>query len=232
MRSSELDLKRYDTDKIASQYLERYDPVLQPLLDRDVKLLELGIHKGGSLQLWRDYFQKGTIVGIDKKLPPGLVSDGRIRVFEGSQGDTAFLSRVAKETAPEGFDVIIDDASHIGSLTRTAFWHLFEHHLKPGGLYVIEDWGTGYWNDWPDGKAFRPRSSLHAAFLKVLTTLRLAADTAHSHNYGMVGLIKELVDEQGAADLTRGGWKGVATRTSKFASMTIEPSLVFVRKRA
>src|SRR5438309_8699047 len=52
------------------------------------------------------------------------------------------------ETAPEGFDVIIDDCSHIGELTRISFWHLFEHHLKPGGLYVIEDWSTGYWDSW------------------------------------------------------------------------------------
>jgi hypothetical protein len=23
-------------------------------------------------------------------------------------------------------------------------------------LYVIEDWGTGYWDDWPDGKMVDP----------------------------------------------------------------------------
>jgi len=62
-----------------------------------------------------------------------------------------FLSEVACKTAPEGFDIIIDDASHLGKLTKIAFWHLFETHLKGGGFYVIEDWGTGYWSDWPDG---------------------------------------------------------------------------------
>jgi spermidine synthase len=54
---------------------------------------------------------------------------------------------VARKTAPEGFDIIIDDASHFGDLTKIAFWHLFDNHLKPSGLYVIEDWGTGYWSD-------------------------------------------------------------------------------------
>jgi hypothetical protein len=27
-----------------------------------------------------------------------------------------------------------------------------DHHLKSGGLYMIEYWGTGNWNDWPDGR--------------------------------------------------------------------------------
>jgi hypothetical protein len=63
---------------------------------------------------------------------------------------------VARKTAPEGFDIIIDDASHFGDLTKIAFWHLFDNHLKPSRLYVIEDWGTGYWSDWTDGKNLPP----------------------------------------------------------------------------
>lgn len=55
--------------------------------------------------------------------------------------------------APGGFDIIIDDSSHIGEFTKTAFWHLVDSHLKPGGIYAIEDWFTGYWDDWSDGKA-------------------------------------------------------------------------------
>ena len=60
--------------------------------------------------------------------------------------------RKSQLQAPGGFDIIIDDASHIGELTKTTFWHLFDHHLKPGGLYAIEDWGTGYLDDFSDGK--------------------------------------------------------------------------------
>ena len=48
--------------------------------------------------------------------------------------------------------MIINDASHIGQLTRTAFWHLFDNHLKGGGLYTIEDWGIGYLDDFADGE--------------------------------------------------------------------------------
>src|ERR1043165_1425296 len=56
----------YDTDKAEhGHYLRNYEQYFQPLLDQDVKLLELGVYKGGSLLLWRDYFEKGLIVGLD-----------------------------------------------------------------------------------------------------------------------------------------------------------------------
>ena len=155
MRSAELDLGKYDTDKVENHYLDKYDPVFEPFLERELRLLELGIHRGGSLLLWRDYFPKAQIVGIDVQVGVNLLNEERISVFEGSQDDLAFLSRVAAQTAPDGFDIIIDDASHVGKLTKAAFWHLFDNHLKSSGIYVIEDWGTGYWNEWIDGKGYR-----------------------------------------------------------------------------
>jgi hypothetical protein len=65
MRSKELDLHAYDSDKIKLGYLDVYDPILAPWVDKEAKLLEIGVRKGGSLQLWRDYFPRGIIVGID-----------------------------------------------------------------------------------------------------------------------------------------------------------------------
>lgn len=149
--------------------------------------------------------------------------------------------------APEGFDIIIDDASHIGELTRIAFWHLFDNHLKPGGLYVIEDRGTGYWDDWPDGKSIslsRPAVSrlqgrllswlgviATKRHLKILSSLFHFSKTPfHCHGYGMVGFVKELVDEQGAADLTRARFDETPKRQSRFESVLITPFIVFVRE--
>jgi len=142
MRSQQLSLEHYNTDKIANRYLERYDPIVQHLVDQEITVLEIGIHEGGSLLLWRDYFPKGTIIGVDLKLPSGLSDEDRIQLFRGSQDDTAFLSKVANKTAPAGFDLIIDDASHIGALTKVAFWHLFDNHLKTCG--AVRDRGLGH----------------------------------------------------------------------------------------
>jgi SAM-dependent methyltransferase len=269
MRSKQLILEKYPTDKhdfkVLNQFMEQYDPVLEPWVHENIKLLELGIHKGGSLLLWRDYFPKGTIVGIDINVPKDFPQEERISLFEGSQTDTGFLSEVATKMAPGGFDIVIDDASHIGEFTKQSFWHLFDNHLKPGGLFVIEDWGTGYMSTWPDGKSVKlkhgylskPRSGLHqrinflinihfvmvCKFISVLSARAFRFGKGiknqyfgllppflkmpfESHSYGMVGFVKQLIDEQGAGDLTR----GKPSPKSKFSKMIIMENMVCVYK--
>jgi len=201
MRSSDLTLSQYNTDKIENHYLEIYDQIFEPLIENRIILLEIGVNKGGSLLLWRDYFPYGRIVGIDISLPQNLKPMERVKVFKGSQTDRQFLSDVAMKTAPGGYDIIIDDASHIGKFTKISFWHLFDNHLKPGGIYVIEDWGTGYWDDWPDGKSINFTKTLKSVdtkifsapvFQKILKIMKIKTPI-HCHSYGMVGFIKELV---------------------------------------
>lgn len=242
MRSTQLRLDEYYTDKISNRYLERYDPILEPWLDKPIVLLELGVDKGGSLFLWHDYFPLGTIVGIDINLPKEFKPTDRIHLFEGSQTDHTFLSGVANKVAPKGFDIIIDDASHLGELTRISFWHLFDNHLKPGGLYVIEDWGTGYWEDWPDGRGLDLEEyanwqwKARPLWMKIVNKLGLKTPpispktSVPCHSHGMVGFIKQLVDEQGASDVTKQHLKGSPKRQSKFESLLITPAIVFVKK--
>ena len=106
------------------------------------------------------------------------------------------------------------------------------------GLYVIEDWGTGYWDDWPDGKSVESNtSSISRAWSKLMTRYQIANRLSlkipiHNHSYGMVGLIKSLVDEQGAVDMTRNGLAGSPGRSSKFERMVVFPSIVFIQKAA
>lgn len=255
--TNRLDASSYDTDKaLHTHYLRRYEEYFDKLQDREVRLLELGVYKGGSLLLWRDYFQKGLIVGLDLNLVQLDDPSGRIRIYSGQQQDTRLLDRIGAETAPGGFDVIIDDCSHIGELTRISFWHLFENHLKPGGLYVIEDWSTGYWDSWFDGVSFQPRrengfnptlfglrtlmSRLYQSTLATRVPLAqkfvvglkrvLNGRQFRSHDYGLVGFIKELVDECGMADITRPDLGKPPQRRSKFQEMRISPGQVFIIK--
>lgn len=247
-----LDASEYDTDKAEHpHYVRSYEEYFRPLLDQDIRLLELGIFKGGSLLLWRDYFERGLIVGLDAQ--PVKLEDptGRIRIYQGKQQDKKLLDQIALETAPDGFDVIIDDCSHIGELTRLSFWHLFDNHLKPGGLYVIEDWSASYWDTWFDGVGFRPRSNLKFSPIRfrirsvlVRTQRRVPMlngvfRTAkrlingrqfHSHNFGLVGFVKELVDECGMADITDEDKGTPPYRPSKFREMRISPGQVFIVK--
>jgi hypothetical protein len=191
----------YETDK--SWLTPRYEQLFAPLRDRPLRLLELGVDRGGSLKMWRDYFPSGSIVGLDAE--EISLDEERIRVYRGLQQDTALLDRIGAECAPDGFDVIIDDASHIGELTRTSFWHLFTRWLAPGGIYAIEDWGTGYWRDWPDGS---PSGS------------------------GMVGFLKELVDEVGVWDRTHPTRGTPPQRAPRISRLGLSPGLAIVWKNA
>ena len=252
--------KNYDTDK-SERYLSHYQDYFGLITGNDVKLLELGVLKGGSLMLWRDYFPKGTIAGLDLNLIGLDDPTGRIRIYQGLQQDTKLLTAIAREVAPGGFDIIIDDASHVGELTRTAFLHLFEHHLKPGGIYVIEDWRTGYYRNFVDGRRYsgsrgagllrqgfqkwidsltrRVEASVRenpgsAGFLKkVLQRIRKmsAKRRFKSHDYGMVGFVKELVDELGRDIITSpvGGGSG-EQQECKLLSLEFFPGQVFVVK--
>jgi|CXWL01.1.fsa_nt_gi SAM-dependent methyltransferase len=246
---------RYQTDK--SQlvaYLDNYERWFGDLRQRPITLLELGVLDGGSLQMWRDYFPNGSIVGLD--LTPPVIDDatGRIRVYAGQQQDTDLLDRIAKENAPNGFDIVIDDCSHIASLARMSFRHLFDSHLKNGGFYVIEDWGAGYWDGWPDGSRYRTRNfsntirvperigyklasilrhNLNAWYSPFLSLVkrRLVSRNSSSHNAGMVGFVKELLDEVALSDIyhPENGMNG--SRTSMIKELAVMSSHTLVIKK-
>jgi hypothetical protein len=248
--------RRYDTDKAEHfHYLRNYEENFSERVDKEITLLELGVKSGGSLLLWRDYFPKGRIIGLD--INPIHINDptGRITTYEGKQQDTRFLDHIAQEVAPEGFDIIIDDCSHIGVLSRTSFWHLFDNHLKSGGLYIVEDWGTGYWDNWLDGVKYKEgKKSFNQTLYKMLrgvarlqqvsalnrmpllgTLLRgikrtLIRSEYRTHDYGMVGFVKELVDELGITDATKPTTDTAAALPSKFREMRIYRSHLFVTK--
>jgi hypothetical protein len=243
----------YDTDKAdLKHYFAAYEAYFAPFEEKEVVLFEMGIHKGGSLQIWRDYFEKGTIIGLDKDLCIIDDESGRISTYRGHQEDTVLLDRIAMEHAPGGFDIIIDDCSHIGELSRISFWHLFQNHLKPGGIYTIEDWGTGYWPAFPDGHAFAPsrKPSLSYRIASSMTHLlrRLLpesmADKASflllraanhkkrfpSHSYGMVGFVKELIDEMAMADITCQGMGTGTFQLSLFKQIYVNQGHVIVFK--
>jgi hypothetical protein len=154
-------------------YLEIYEERIGPMRDEPISILELGVAKGKSMEMWRDYFPKATIAGVDL-LPEWESNEERVRIYRGRQDDPALLGRVAAECAPDGFDIIVDDAAHIGQLAKASFWHLFVNHLKPGGTYALKDWGPGYWGNhvyYPDGDFFRHREDdglLHKLANKII----------------------------------------------------------------
>jgi hypothetical protein len=129
-------------------YTRHYDRHFGALRDEPVKLLEIGIGGyanpdagGGSLRMWKNYFPRGLVYGMDiyDKSPS---QESRITTVIGSQDDAAFLRAFAEEHGP--FDIVIDDGSHINEHVLFSFDVLFPY-VRPGGWYAIEDTQTAYW---------------------------------------------------------------------------------------
>jgi cephalosporin hydroxylase len=141
---------RTGTDKAEPRrtILDLYDQHLRTLRNEPITLLEIGVFRGESLRMWRDYFPLGRIYGVDIEPDSMQHEDERIRVFIGSQSDVAFLENVVAESGNP--DIIVDDGSHLASDQIGSLLHLWPH-LKPGGYYIVEDTHTSYLSNYRMG---------------------------------------------------------------------------------
>ncbi|NQV86131.1 MAG: class I SAM-dependent methyltransferase [Woeseiaceae bacterium] len=127
-------------------YFDIYTKHFEAYRNRPIRMLEIGVYRGGSLRMWKDYFHPdSTIVGIDidKTCKDHEIADRKVFVRIGSQADPAFLTEVADEFGP--FDIILDDGSHKTHHQNVSFGALFRDALRDGGCYMVEDVHTNYW---------------------------------------------------------------------------------------
>ncbi len=127
-------------------YLGIYERLLAPFVreNRPVRLLEIGVQNGGSLELFKRYLPAGSfIVGVD--INPNCnkleFSDG-IKFIHGDATDYDFLQ---KHFSKISFDIIIDDGSHFPKDVIKSFNFLFSR-LNFGGYYIVEDSHSSYFN--------------------------------------------------------------------------------------
>jgi len=125
-----------------AHYPDIYEAHFSRFRGTQVRFLEIGVFKGGSLDIWRKFFgPKATIFGID--IDPECAQfdgqSGSVRI--GSQADEEFLRRVIDEMG--GVDVVLDDGSHNSRHMRKTLSILFPL-LSEGGLYMIEDLHCAY----------------------------------------------------------------------------------------
>lgn len=113
-------------------------------------ILELGVFQGGSYVFLDKMFAPERMSAIEiSKVPVQPLVDhvaatpGRSVHFGTSQADADALRRVVAEDLGGMLDMVVDDASHDYTLTRTSFEVLFPL-LAPGGLYIIEDWAWAH----------------------------------------------------------------------------------------
>lgn len=123
-------------------YLDAYELYFKQLKDKPIKLLEIGVRTGNSLRMWKEYFPKAQIYGLDIRPDCKEQEEDRISIVIGPQEKEETINEIL-DLCPE-FDIIIDDGSHINSMTIQSFDFLFPH-LKSSGIYVIEDMRPTYY---------------------------------------------------------------------------------------
>ena len=122
-------------------YLPIYESLFSRFVGTRVRVLEIGVLRGGSLKLWREYFgSDAQIYGIDIDPTAKQYEADRIQIFIGDQGDKQFLASVADEVG--GFDIVIDDGAHTNFMIMTSLEVLYPATLH---LYIVEDTHALYW---------------------------------------------------------------------------------------
>ena len=207
---------KYKSDKYGSHYYtEIYEKYMSKMKNKNINILEIGIggythEKGGyldtsvggeSLKIWRDYFKKGKIAGLDiveKKINLGK----RVKIFQGSQSDSEVLSKIIKKF--KKFDFIVDDGSHRYEDVKFSFEYLYKY-LNNGGYYFIEDTQSSFIREFGgDGANLDKKNTVINYFKKIIDKINnqeienpyykiddIALNTTEIHFYHNMIVIKK-----------------------------------------
>jgi SAM-dependent methyltransferase len=162
-QSLPLDLYDQDPPSISMEGADFMIWKRRPLIEAQVELLkelrprnilELGMLEGGGTALLLELARPRLLVAIDQRPPtnPALrdyVSrrglDEVMRIHDDvDQADRRRLAEIAAEAfGDQPLDLVVDDCSHMYEATRASFNELFPR-LRPGGVYMIEDWAWAH----------------------------------------------------------------------------------------
>lgn len=182
-------------------YFEIYNTFFNKYVGSDVKILEIGVFKGGSMQMWKNYFgDKATIVGIDIDERCKGFEEDNVHICIGSQADKKFLTKVSEQWGP--FDIILDDGSHMMDHQIITFDTLFPL-LKEGGVFVCEDCHTSYMSAFEGGYKGKNTfieysknfidcvNSQHISFDEISKIPKYADDIKACHYYDSVVVVEK-----------------------------------------
>lgn len=135
------------TLKKPSWMLDRYRELAAEFAEPN--LVEVGLWDGGSTAFLAATFRPRSLVGVELDTTPLVALDrfladsplrSRVHAYTGvDQADRARLLELVDAHVDGPLDLVIDDASHLLEPSTVTFDCLFPR-LRPGGLFVIEDW--------------------------------------------------------------------------------------------
>ena len=131
--------KQHKSTKDWTGFLEIYSNYFGDYKDKEINILEIGVDKGESLKIWRSYFTKAKICGIDIIDIKSQIEG--VDFIKADQTDGKALKEICDKY--KGFDIIIDDGGHHSKQVVFSLNFLFDY-LKDNGLYIVENLQTSY----------------------------------------------------------------------------------------
>lgn len=137
------DNAKHSSDKW-EPYFEVYERHLTRYRGTEFNFVEVGVQKGGSLDMWHSFFGEGaniTGIDVDPECANLVYDTPKIRVEIGDQGDAAFWDKFISENV--AINVFVDDGGHYMDQQILTFEKVFPT-MPLGSIYICEDCHTSY----------------------------------------------------------------------------------------
>jgi len=155
-------MSKWGSDKGRNHYTTVYSALFQDRCEQPIKIFELGLGTnnpdapsnmgifgapGASHRGWRELFPNALVYGadIDRQI---MFQEDRIKTFYCDQLDRSSIRELwAQPELMDGADIIIEDGLHTLE-ANISFLEESLQHLRPGGIYIIEDIESECIPDW------------------------------------------------------------------------------------
>lgn len=125
-----------------SGYFQVYEDILKNYINKKITFVEIGIHNGGSLFMWREFFgESARIIGIDLNPKAKEFEKYGFEIFIGDQSDKKFWRNFFNEVGH--IDILIDDGGHTYEQQIITVVSAIDF-IKNNGMIIIEDTHTSY----------------------------------------------------------------------------------------
>ena len=127
-----------------SRYFDVYQRYLEKYEGKNITFVEVGVFKGGSLEMWSKFFgPESKLYGIDVDTNCLNIKydNPNIKIVIGDQGSPKFWDEFLPTIEP--IDIFLDDGGHYMDQQIVTFEKVWSE-VKKNGVYICEDTHTSY----------------------------------------------------------------------------------------
>lgn len=124
------------------KYFHIYDRIFDKFRERNITFVEVGVLNGGSLEIWKEYFNKNSrIIGIDLNPECKKFEENGIEIFIGDQSSEDFWDDFYKKVG--NIDILLDDGGHT-NIQQIITLAKSIKNINNNGIIVTEDTHSSY----------------------------------------------------------------------------------------